>query len=319
MKLGVSHQTPGDLHQERFDFLLSLGVEAVEVRLSSHEATREKLEEIKTTVESSGLELHEIMLNDLYNSTSAALCLPNHEADIERMQAFIRDLGELGIVHTTYAWHTGGMYETHRDETRGVATRGFSTGIAHSAPQRFDRSYTVEELWESYERFIEAVLPVAQDSGVKLQLHPNDPPLDHQGVPRIFKSTDAFRRAMQLADQSPNSGILFCVGTWAEMAGENGRGEDVAGALREFGLGGQVHQVHMRNITAPLPNFSETFPDGGYLDLHSIMDVLIDIDFQGMVVPDHVPGDEHNILVNEAYTLGYLRALIQYAEHKSGT
>ena len=65
MKLGVSHQAPEDLNNRRFDFLLGLGVEAIEVRLLSHEATREKLEDITSTVDSSGLGLHEIMLNDL--------------------------------------------------------------------------------------------------------------------------------------------------------------------------------------------------------------------------------------------------------------
>ena len=74
----------------------------------------------------------------------------------------------------------------------------------------------------------------------------------------------------------------------------------------------------MRNITSPLPNFVETFPDGGYLNLHSIMDVLVEIGFDGMIVPDHVPGEGDNaMLINEAYTLGYLRALIQYAQHQS--
>jgi hypothetical protein len=143
---------------------------------------------------------------------------------------------------------------------------------------------------------------------------PNDPPMDHQGVSRLFKSTDAVRRAMAMADQSTHSGILFCVGTWAEMRGPEGRGEDVATALREFGRAGQVHQVHMRNITSPLPDFDETFPDGGYLDLFAIMDILVEIDFKGMIVPDHVPGDGDQIMMNEAYTLGYLRALIQYAQ-----
>ena len=318
MKLGVSHQAPEDLNNKRFDFLLGLGVEAIEVRLLSHEATREKLEEIKSTVDSSGLGLHEIMLNDLYNSTSAALSLPEAESDIERMKSFITDLGELGIPHTTYAWHTGGMYETHRDETRGVPTRGFSTELANAAPNTFERKFSEDELWQSYEVFIREVLPVARQANVKLQLHPNDPPMDHQGIPRIFKSTEAFQRAMAMADQSQYSGILFCVGTWAEMSGRDGQGEDVIAALREFGAGGQIHQVHMRNITSPLPNFVETFPDGGYLNLHSIMDVLIEIGFDGMIVPDHVPGEGDNaMLINEAYTLGYLRALIQYAQHQS--
>ncbi len=317
MKLGVSHQRPDDLNSERFDFLLGLGVEAIEVRLFSAEATRERLESIVETVGGSGLELHEIMLDDLYNSQTAVLGRPERDVDVDRFKRFLVDLGELGIPHTTYAWHTGGMYETHRDETRGVPTRGFSTELAGAAPRAYERDFTEDELWANYERFIDEVLPVAEQAGVALQLHPNDPPIDHQGVPRLFKSTDAVRRAMAHAGQSPTSGILFCVGTWAEMAGSDGTGEDVPGALREFGARGQIHQVHLRNITAPLPNFAETFPDAGYLDLHEVMDVLVEVGFEGMIVPDHVPGDDAQILINEAYTLGYLRALIQYAKRKA--
>ena len=315
MKLGVSHQRPQDLNQARLDFLLGLGVEAIEVRLSSTEATREHLEQIVERVKGTGLELHEVMLEDLYNSTSAALGLPERDKDLDFFKNFIRDLGDLGIPHTTYAWHTGGMYETHRENTRGVASRGFSTALAKKAPQQYLRQYEENELWENYERYIKEILPVAQKAGVKMQLHPNDPPLDHQGVDRIFKSTESFRRAMKISDQSVNSGILFCVGTWAEMEGPLGEGEDISSALREFGNAGQIHQVHMRNITSPLPNFIETFPDAGYLNLHAIMDVLIEIDFNGMIVPDHVPG-EGDGTTEEAFTLGYLRALIQYAEHK---
>jgi D-mannonate dehydratase len=134
MKLGVSHQDPEDLHEARFEFLRRLGVEAIEVRLRSQDASREKLEEIVEAVSGSGLELHEIMLEDLYNSTTSALNLPGRDEDIAFFNGFLKDLGELGIPHTTYAWHTGGMYETHRARTRGVATRGFSTSLADQAP-----------------------------------------------------------------------------------------------------------------------------------------------------------------------------------------
>ena len=316
MKLGVSHQRPDDLNPERFAYLKRLGVEAMEVRLKSRDATRDKLAEIVETVGSADLELHEIMLDDLYSSTALALALPEREEHLARIQEFVRDLGELGVRHTTYAWHTGGMYMTHRDVTRGVSTRAFDQSVVDAAPRVVERDYPADELWENYAWFMERLLPVAEEAGVKLQLHPNDPPLDHQGVARIFKSTDAFRRAMTMADNSPNSGILFCVGTWAEMHGPAGEGEDVIQALREFGARGQVLQVHLRNVSAPMPNFAETFPDDGYLDLHGVMDALVEVGFDGMIVPDHVPGEAHEKPINEAYTLGYLRALIRYAQRQ---
>ena len=92
------------------------------------------------------------------------------------------------------------------------------------------------------------------------------------------------------------------------MAGANGRGEDIIAAIREFGASGHIHQVHFRNTSAPLPDFHETFPHNGYIDLVAVMRALAEVGFDGIVVPDHVPGDGR---LEETYTFGYIRALIQ--------
>ena len=214
----------------------------------------------------------------------------------------------------TYAWHTGGAYTTGRSETRGCSTRLFQLAEAQALPDAYDRRYSHDELWDNYAAFIDQILPVAEDNGVRLQLHPNDPPVDHQGVPRLFSSRVAFRRAMEIAGHSPHSGILFCVGCFAEMFGPEGAGEDVAAAIYEFGSRGHIFQVHFRNISSPMPDFHETFPDNGYLDMYRIMTALAEVGYHGMVVPDHVPqvgSDAANREAGEAYILGYIRALIQ--------
>ena len=118
---------------------------------------------------------------------------------------------------------------------------------------------------------------------------------------------------MEIAGHSPFSGILFCVGCFAEMFGPDGTGEDVAGAIYEFGSRGHIFQVHFRNISSPMPDFHETFPDNGYLDMHRIMTALAQVGYAGMVVPDHVPqlDEDADSRTGEAYILGYIRALIQ--------
>ncbi len=92
------------------------------------------------------------------------------------------------------------------------------------------------------------------------------------------------------------------------MAGPEGQSEDIAAAIREFGASGHIHQVHFHNTSALLPRFHETFPDNGYVDLVAIMRALAEVGFDGVVVPDHVPGGGW---VEEAYAFGYIRALIQ--------
>jgi len=79
---------------------------------------------------------------------------------------------------------------------------------ARKRPPALDRPYTDEEMWGNYEYFMKRVLPVAEDAGVRLQLHPNDLPATHQGVARIFRSRRAFRRALEISRHSPYSGLL---------------------------------------------------------------------------------------------------------------
>jgi len=320
LKLGVSHQRPHMLTPEHLDYLKQMGVEYLEVRLPEAEATYEHLSGIKRTVEDAGLRLFEVMLSDLYSSPEFTLGLAGRGRAIARFQHFLRDLGKAGIGATTYAWHTGGAYQTGTTTTRGCQTRQFELAKAARLPPAAGREYPDEEMWANYEYFMARVLPVAAEARVRLQLHPNDPPVTHQGVARIFRGRQAFRRAMEIAGHSPWSGLLFCVGTWAEMAGDAGQGEDVIAAIREFGAGGRIFQVHFRNVSAPLPGFHETFPDNGYLNLYRVMKALGEVRFNGMVVPDHVPrcAGEGGPKAAEAYIFGYIRALIQAVNTELG-
>ena len=105
------------------------------------------------------------------------------------------------------------------------------------------------------------------------------------------------------------------------MGGEDGKGEDLVDAIQEFGSRGHIFQIHYRNISAPTPDFSETFPDNGYLNMYRIMRALGEVNFNGMVVPDHVPrcgSDPAANRAGEAFILGYIRALIQAVDTELG-
>jgi mannonate dehydratase len=301
------------LTADHLAYLKHMGVEYLEVRLPAAGASYDNLLGIRRKVEAAGLKVFEIMLADKYNSPEFTLGLPGRDRDIALFQNFLRDLGRAGIDATTYACYTGGVYQTGTTTTRDCQTRDFRLEEAKKRPPAGEREYTDEEMWANYEYFIKRVLPVAEEAGVRLQLHPNDPPVTHQGVARIFRSREAFRRAMKTSNYSPFSGILFCVGCFAEMAGPDGKGEDVVASIREFASSGHIFQVHFRNISSPMPDFFETFPDNGYLNMPRIMKALTDSGFNGMVVPDHVPrcaqggGDKSA----EAFIFGYIRGLIQ--------
>jgi len=323
IKLGVSHQGLNRLNEQRFNFLKQMGVEYLEIRIPSAQSSYQELVTIKQKVEDAGLKVFEIMLNDKYGMFESALGRSGRDEEINLYHNFIRDLSKVGIDTTTYAWHFMGFPSSRQStmQCRDCVSRYVNMDDVKDKPNAYDRVYSEDEMWDNYEYFIKQILPVAEDCGVRLQLHPNDPPADYSGVASIFNSTKAFRRAMEISNHSPYSGILFCVGCWAEMYGEDGNGEDVTQAIYEFGSRGHIYQVHFRNVSSPLPEFYETFPDNGYLNMYRIMRALGEVSFNGMVVPDHVPhgqntegGHSHE----EAYCIGYIRALIQAVNTELG-
>ena len=91
--------------------------------------------------------------------------------------------------------------------------------------------------------------------GIRIALHPDDPPLPALGgIPRIFSSFEAFKRAFEIAD-SPNVGIYLCVGCWLE--GGKLMGKNVLETIRYFGERNRIFKVDFRNVSAPLPHFVE--------------------------------------------------------------
>ncbi|MEK7406765.1 MAG: mannonate dehydratase, partial [Acidobacteriota bacterium] len=186
--------------------------------------------------------------------------------------------------------------------------------------QRFEREYSAEEIWSSYTYFMKAVLPVAEEAGVKMGLHPDDPPLAKMnGVAKLFVHYDGYKRAEEIAGGSRAWGIRLCVGTWAE--GGDQMGKDVFEMIRDFGGRGKLFDVDFRNVSGPLPSFVEAFPDDGYLDMYQVMKTLREVRFNGSAVPDHVPelaGDKGIRTAGTAYCIAYMRALLRRANQEVG-
>ena len=232
-------------------------------------------------------------------------------------------LGEADIPYTTYAHMANGVWSSEPGSTRGGASaRSFDADKAHTGyrsanrfyePLSHGRVYSEEEIWDNFRHFIAEVAPVAEEEGVRIGIHPDDPPqLELAGVPRcIFSSFDGYQQAMDIAD-SQNIGICFCIGCWLEGGALMGKG--TSEALREFGRQNKVFKVHFRNVDRPLPRFVETFVDDGYYDMRKAVEALKEIDFNGVLIPDHVPqmGDDPRIGV--AYTIGWIKAMMRGKE-----
>jgi mannonate dehydratase len=261
-------------------------------------------------------------VHSAYRSEAIQLGLPGRDQKIETYCRFLRDMGRLEIPVASYDFHPANTYTTKMVEHRGYITREFDLADFRGRveKQKFDREYSADDIWANYTYFMKAVLPVAEQAGVKLALHPDDPPLAKMnGVAKIFTHYDGYRRAEQIAGGSRAWGLTFCVGTWSE--GGTAMGKSVIEMIRDFGGRGKILEVHFRNVSAPLPHFVETLPDEGYVDMYQVMQELRKVRFNGAAEPDHVPrlaGDSGVLRAGTAYCIAYMRALLRRANFEVG-
>ena len=257
-----------------------------------------------------------------YRSLKVQLGQPGRDQDIETYCRFLRDLGKLEIPIASYDFHPANTYTTNMVQHRGYTAREFDLSDFRNKVEKrqFDREYSADDIWANYTYFMKAALPVAEESGVRLALHPDDPPLARMnGVAKLFTHYDGYHRAEQIAGSSRAWGLTFCVGTWSE--GGAGMGKNVFEMIRDFGSRGKICEVHFRNVTGPLPHFVETFPDDGYMDMYQVMKALRQVRFAGAVEPDHVPklaGDSGLLRAGTAYCIAYMRALLRRANEEVG-
>jgi mannonate dehydratase len=257
-----------------------------------------------------------------YRSLKVQLGQPGRDKDIETYQRFLRDCGKLGIPVASYDFHPANTYTTSEVERRGYKTRVFDVDDFRKRveKQAFERDYSSEEMWANYTYFMKAVLPVAEEAGVRLALHPDDPPLPRMnGVAKLFTHYEGYARAEKLAGGSKNWGLTFCVGTWSE--GGDKMGKDVFQMIRDFGGRRKIFEVHFRNVSSPLPRFEETFPDDGYMDMYQVMKALRQVKFDGPAEPDHVPGlvgDSGMRRAGTAYIIANMKALLRRANEEVG-
>jgi mannonate dehydratase len=302
-------------------FLQQIGLRWVRLEFGEGDTTFEVLRTAQQRFARFGMRIYS-GVHYSYRSVKVQLGQPGRDQDIETYCRFLRDLGRLEIPVASYDFHPANTYTTNMVQRRGYTVREFDLDDFHNKveKQQFEREYSAEDIWSAYTYFMKAVLPAAEESGVTLALHPDDPPLARMnGVAKIFTHYDGYHRAEQIAGSSRNWGLTFCVGTWSE--GGTRMGKDVFEMIRDFGGRGKIFEVHFRNVTGPLPHFVETFPDDGYMDMYRVMKALREVKFSGSAEPDHVPqlsGDKGLLRSGTAYCIAYMRALLRRANEEVG-
>jgi len=301
IKIGTGGGQPSPDHMR---YLKQLGVTWVSLGATPQTATAEGFIKMREEWEAGGFKVYNIgsgvgPSGSLHNMPEVTLNLPGRDKKIEEYLNYIRYLGKAGIPYSTYAHMGNGIWSSGRIVTpRGYDARdgdsnspnwqGSWAGITYREPLSHGRVYSEQEIWDNYIYFIKKVVPVAEEAGVRIGIHPDDPPKPMiAGVPRcIFSSFDGYRKALEIAN-SPNIGMCLCVGCWLEGGPLMGR--DVVETIKYFGSRKKLFKVHFRNVSAPLPHFHETLLDDGYYDMTKVMRALVDVNFDGIAIPDHIP------------------------------
>ncbi len=273
----------------------------------------------KRAIESAGLCLAGIENLDPGHWYDVLLDGPLRAVQMENVKTIVRRMGEAEIPILGYNFSIAGVCGRITGPFgRGGATTVGMDGPADDVPvpmgtvwnMMYDEgagdilpSISHDELWRRFTRFLEEMVPVAEEAGVCLALHPDDPPMPTmRRQPRLVYQPSMFQRALD-AMPSPNNAIEFCVGTVAEMT----QG-DVYDAIDDYSGQGKIAYVHLRNVKGKVPKYCETFIDEGDVDMVKILSILERNRFDGVIIPDHAPqmscaAPWHSGM---AHTLGYM-------------
>jgi mannonate dehydratase len=245
--------------------------------------------------------------------------LDGRDAEIDTVCTLLETMAKLSIPVWCYEWMTDFNWVR---TTLNTPSRGGSVVTSFDINDVRDDitsnpPISEDELWTNLDYFLKRVLPVAERVGVKLSMHPDDPPLSPiKGVSRIMRSIDNYQRLLDIAP-SPMNTITLCQGNFTLMT------DDLPAAIRKFGKA--ISFVHFRDVKGTPIHFEEAWHDAGKTDMLACMKAYRDIGFEGVLRPDHVPtvaGDSNDHAGYSAYgrlyAIGYIRGLREAVYGRQG-
>lgn len=290
--------------------------------------TEEHLRDLRAAINAEGLELEAIENFLPAHWYDVLLDGPRKAAQMEDLKGMIRAMGRAGIPVMGYNFSIAGVWgRTYGEWGRGKA-RSIGYVEAEAPPQDpipngtvwntvYDADapagtvgmVTSEQLWERLEYFLRELVPVAEEAGVRLAAHPDDPPLETlRGTARLVIRPELYQRLLDIVPSRANA-LEFCQGTIAEMHGEM----DVYEAIERYAGQGKIGYVHFRNVRGKVPNYREVFLDEGDVDMIRALRLYHKHGYDGVVIPDHTPSMTCDAPwhAGMAWALGYMGAAIR--------
>ncbi|MBU96831.1 MAG: hypothetical protein CL901_01940 [Dehalococcoidia bacterium] len=240
---------------------------------------------------------------------------PRFDEQLENMVETIRNIGRAGIPMYTMSWRYPRFYRTgHVDIGFGAQGTAFDADV-EDWPNVIDWELTRERAWECLQTWVKTATPVAEEYGVRLGLHPVDPPIPVVGgVPSLLFNFENYRRLIEIYD-SPANALLLCQGSFSQFAGaDQDNGESIYDMIEYFVKRNRVLYVHFRNVSGTVPRFNETFINKGYVDMYRAMRIYAENGFDGFFMDDHAVGtigDTDWGHRARAYSNGYIQSLIE--------
>lgn len=236
---------------------------------------------------------------------------PEADAEIENVCETIRICGGEGIPVVEWTWSIpdvwGRIPGPNTAGRGGAQVSRFNEHLLEGQRHPLAVDMDADTMWKNLTYFMDRVIPVAEQAGVRMAMHHHDPPTEFlSGEARILNSFEGMKKFVDYID-SPANGLNLCQGTLAEQ-----NGVDVLGTIRYFGERDKINHCHFRNVKGQVPVFDESFIDDGDVDMYEAMKVYKGFGYKHCMMPDHVPSmtDDPKGRGSLAYAVGYIRALM---------
>jgi mannonate dehydratase len=255
------------------------------------------------------------------------------DKQIENVKKSIRVAGKVGLPVLEYNWYAHRAMEGYY-EVEGRGGAGYTAfdydRMKNLPPLEGIKAISAKQLWANYTYFLKEIIPVAEEAGVRMAVHPNDPPAPKsRGSDQILRTFDDFKHLINIVD-SPSNGMTGHPGYYNEL------GIDGLKVLRYLGSRDRINHLHYRNTLMfdPYKKYYEVFPDNGQVDMFAAMRQIVRLGYTRGIIAEHPRALDYDRENNNtkgqykyvggggyagfAYNTAYARAMMQAAMMAEG-